>query len=62
MKQPYQMNGNQQEYRNMLVDLCDLDSGLTGWEVDFVESLSHQGGTLKPGQVSKLEELWKRHC
>lgn len=61
MKQAFEMDGNQQEYRNMVKELCELDSGLTEFEVDFIESLSHWSGNYTKKQVETLEKLWRRH-
>ena len=41
--------------------LCDLESGLTGWELDFVEAVAEQvleeGRKLTDGQREKAEQI-----
>lgn len=51
--------------RGQLEDLCDLDEGLSDWEVQFVEDLvdhfeMNDGCTRK--QADKIDELYERHC
>lgn len=45
----------------MLKDLLGLEAGLTEWEVDFIEDLSHRKAAFKEGQAKKIEELWNKH-
>lgn len=46
-----------------LVDaLCEIESGLTEWEVEFVESLANQldqGRALSDRQRAKAEQVWR---
>lgn len=41
--------------------LCAIDNGLTGWEVDFIESIASQvedgGECLTEAQRAKAEEI-----
>lgn len=40
--------------------LCDIDDGLTEWEVEFVESIAKQfkaKGYLTSGQRTKAEQI-----
>jgi len=32
-----------QDFRNMMEELLELNSGLTAWEIDFLDSLCDQG-------------------
>ena len=33
----------EQDYRNMMDELLDRDSGLSAWEIEFLDSLCGQG-------------------
>ena len=42
-----------------LEDLCDLEEGLSAWEMEFIEKKSHQ--THRPfsrKEVDKIQEIW----
>ncbi len=42
----------------MLADLLDLNAGLSNWEMEFVESLSHWDGLFTEKQGETLEKIW----
>jgi len=46
-----------------LVDaLCDIEDGLSGWEMEFADSLSKwlkENDDLTPKQRAKADEIWK---
>lgn len=48
--------------RELVQYLCDIEEGLTDWEVRFVESISkhvlEQGESLSPTQRHKAEEIF----
>ncbi len=48
------------EEREMLDDLLDQDSGLTAWEIDFLESLDQWDGDLTLNQSEKLKDIYDR--
>ena len=52
--------------RGEIDDLLRLEEGLNDWEVAFIESLSQRLETgplpLTDRQISKLDEIWDRHC
>lgn len=45
-------------------ELCDIESGLSSWELDFVESVARQvedrGRSLTPSQRQKAEQILDR--
>ena len=46
---------------NMLDELLETDSGLTAWEMDFVESLdAHRQRALSEKQIEALERTWHK--
>ena len=46
---------------NMLNELLEVESGLTGWEMDFIEDLDRQRSrTLSERQREKLDQIWVR--
>jgi len=50
------------QYRDMLQELLNLDDGLSSWECDFVESLSHWDGAFTESQAATLEKLYDKLC
>ena len=51
----------QQQY--MLNELLELDSGLTDWELDFLDGprgLTKWRGDFTPKQFKRLEKIWDR--
>jgi hypothetical protein len=53
------------KYQDMLRELIDVDAGLTGWEMDFLDSLCGQGyldddHLITEKQANKLEQIWNR--
>jgi hypothetical protein len=51
------MNHDQQR---MLDALMDLESGLTAWEIDFLESIDSEGLNLTASQAEKLAEIYRQ--
>jgi hypothetical protein len=49
------------ELRKMLKDLLALEAGLTEWEVNFIEDLSHRKAAFTEKQGAKLEAVWNKH-
>lgn len=48
-----------QEHATMLDELLELEDGLSDWEVEFIDRLSHQRDrSLTDGQASKLQQIW----
>lgn len=48
-------------HQKMLDELQEAESGLTTWEMDFIDSLDKlRGGTLTEKQADKLEQIWNR--
>ena len=45
----------------MLKDLLALEAGLTEWEVNFIEDLSHRKAAFTEKQGAKLEAVWNKH-
>ena len=46
-------------------DLLNLESGLTPWEMDFLDSVRsqmEQGRTLSARQASVIHRIWDRLC
>ena len=46
-------------------DLLDVEEGMSEFEVHFAGSIANQlfeGRTLTAKQVSKLHEIWDKHC
>ncbi len=55
----------QSECLRQLSELTEMESGLSAWEADFIDSLLDQfdsKGTLTPRQVEKTFEIHKIRC
>ena len=52
----------QKSAREFLAELLELDEGLTPWEVDFVESVSHWENDFTPKQIATINKIWERMC
>ncbi len=53
--------------RTVLQQLLKIESGLSEWEVDFLDSIAKHpitGNelTLSKKQEDKLDEIWQKHC
>jgi len=46
--------------RDILNELLELDVGLSDFEVDFIESLSHWEGCFTRKQAVTIEKIYKR--
>jgi hypothetical protein len=53
---------DQKRARDHLADLLALDSGLTAWEVDFIDSVSKWDGDLTPKQIKTIYKIYERRC
>jgi hypothetical protein len=48
------------ELRKILVELLDLDAGLSQWEIDFLDSLNNWVGKFTENQAERLEKISER--
>jgi hypothetical protein len=52
----------------MLKELLDLEDGLSGWELEFVENISRRMDgenddlSLSEKQEDKLKQIWEKLC
>lgn len=46
--------------RRMVEELCDLDEGLSGWEIDFIDDMADREGEYTEGQLNKIEQIWNK--
>lgn len=55
------MNAEQMKnYRDMVRELLDVESGLTGREIEFLDSLNEWEGNFSVGQVGWLDRIYTR--
>jgi len=52
---------SQADLQEMLLDLLNLDSGLSEWEVNFIDDMSKRADLFTPNMANKIEELWNKH-
>ncbi|MCE5324925.1 MAG: hypothetical protein LLG01_00775 [Planctomycetaceae bacterium] len=50
----------QENLRGMLQELLDLESGLTDWEIEFLDSLNNWQGDFRPKQAETLQKIYDR--
>jgi len=48
----------QEEAKQPLADLLELTEGLSNWEVNFIESLSHWNGGFTYKQRVTIAKIW----
>jgi len=52
------VSDNTDELREMLDELCELESGLSSWEMNFVDGLAKRNRlVLTPREEAKLREI-----
>jgi hypothetical protein len=54
---------NDDDIRQLLLDILNAESGLSTWEIDFAEDLIEKietGRFLTPRQIAKVEEIHSR--
>lgn len=51
-----------EQAKEHLKDLLALEAGLTPWEEEFVEKMSHIHSRLSRGQVDKIFEIYRVRC
>ena len=52
-------------WQGELDDLLGLESGLTKWEIEFVESVEQRrkfGRPVTAGQIAKIHQVWDKRC
>lgn len=47
------------DVRNMVTELLAMESGLSGWEIDFIESMSGRVA-FSEAQAAKVEQIWAK--
>ncbi len=53
---------SQLKARDMISDLLQIESGLSDWEVDFVDSVDKNECDLSEKQRGVVEKLYIKHC
>ena len=48
------------ELREMLKELCDLDEGLSAWEIEFIDNMCDWEGSFTEAQATKIEDLYEK--
>lgn len=51
------MDDEQLALRQMVDELCEIDEGLTGWEVTFVDDMSKLQGQYNDDQAEKIRQI-----
>ena len=58
-----QARDNEDDIRQLLLDILNTESGLSTWEIDFAEDLIEKveaGRFITPRQRAKVEEIYDR--
>ena len=45
-------------YREIIIELCQLKDGLTGWEVEFVDQMANWKRPFTVVQKHKLDQIY----
>lgn len=61
---PKLSDDDQARFEGLIAALCDVEDGLSEWEVTFVDDMSRQIETqhLTDRQRTKIEDLHEKHC
>ncbi len=51
----------QQEAKNCLEEILEIESGLSDWEVNFACDMRNKD-ILTPKQITKIFEIYDEHC
>jgi hypothetical protein len=49
-----------QDYRELVKELCDLTEGLTAWECDFVSDMIEWTGQYTQKQKQTIEKIYDK--
>jgi len=52
----------EQDYRDMLDEVCDAESGLSSREIEFIQSLTEWDGAFTDPQKDWLQKIYDRVC
>jgi len=54
------------DIREMIEELCQVESGLSEWEMNFIEKMSHKlkhwGYWFSPNEINKIKEIHDKIC
>lgn len=56
--EPFACEACHERARGEVLELLDLEEGLTEWEVSFVDSV-HGKGALTRKMVAKIDQVWR---
>lgn len=62
MEKDIEMDEKQKRLRGQVKDLCNVEEGLSEWEVNFVNDMYNWQGDYHPKQEKKIDELYMEHC
>lgn len=51
---------DQKNLRSILAELLKVESGLTEWEIEFLDSLNSRDGDLTERQAAKLVQIYHK--
>lgn len=52
------------DIREMIEELCQVESGLSEWEMNFIEKMSHKHKNhwFSPNEINKIKEIYDKIC
>lgn len=57
------MDAENTRARQVLDDLLETDSGMNGWELDFIEDMDERRDhNWSPAQIDKLDQIYGKVC
>ena len=54
------MAKDQEDYRNMVDELLEVDDGLSDWEFGFIDNVDKWSGDYTVAQQICIEEVWNK--
>ena len=53
---------NEAEARECVKALCDLEEGLTDWEVNFIDTAASREAPFTEKQLKVIFDIYDKHC
>lgn len=54
------MNEEQKEWRSMIKELLAVESGLSDWDIEFLDSVNTQNFPITEKQGAMIEKIYRR--
>ena len=56
------MSLSQEQAKDYIEELLQVEGGLSAWEIDFIEAMENREADYTPNMLEKIEQVWSKHC